>query len=180
VRIIGGKYGGRKLHPPRNLPVRPTTDYAKEALFNILNNLVDFEALRVLDLFAGTGSISIEFLSRGASEVVAVDQDFKCIEFIRKTKEVLGDDRLKPVRANIFSFLERSVSTFDLVFADPPYDLARIGEFPGLVLKNQLLTEEGWFVLEHSGKFSFESHPFFRQHRVYGNVNFTFFQYSSS
>jgi 16S rRNA (guanine966-N2)-methyltransferase len=180
MRIISGKYRGRQLHPPKNLPVRPTTDFARESLFNVLNNMIDFEGLKVLDLFAGTGSISVEFLSRGAATVIAVDADFRCHQFIRRTAETLGDGNLKAVKANVFPFLERAMGQFDIVFADPPYEMERVEELPDRVIQHKLLAAEGWFILEHSRFFDFSGNPFFRQHRKYGNVNFSFFQYSSS
>ncbi|HPT32664.1 MAG TPA: RsmD family RNA methyltransferase, partial [Prolixibacteraceae bacterium] len=121
MRIVSGKYRGRRLQPPVNLPVRPTTDFAKEGLFNVLNNTLDYESLTVLDLFSGTGSIAFEFLSRGAVEVTAVDSNHRCIDFIKKTAADFGASNLKAVKSNSFVFLKHMVAKFDLVFADPPY-----------------------------------------------------------
>ena len=179
MRVISGIYRGRRLQPPVNLPVRPTTDFAKEGLFNILNNLVDFESLRVLDLFSGTGSIAFEFLSRGAIEVTAIDANHRCMDFIKKTAETFGAANLKPVRSNVFVFLKHMVGRYDLIFADPPYELDGIESIPDLVLNSDLLGKGGLFILEHSDKYKFEHHPAFSQKRNYGSVNFTFFNQKS-
>ena len=180
MRIISGKYRSRQIHPPTNLPVRPTTDMAKESLFNILNNLVDFEDLKVLDLFAGTGNISYEFFSRGAQQVTAVETDSKCVAFIEKTSEELKAECIAVFKANVFQFLNHSFGSYDLIFADPPFEMEQIKELPDLVFKTDLLNNEGWFILEHSKRFNFSDHPFFNQHRVYGNVNFSFFRRKST
>ncbi len=158
-----------------NLPVRPTTDFAKEGLFNVLNNMVDYESLKVLDLFSGTGSIAFEFLSRGVKEVTAVDSNPRCIEFIRKTAAEFGETNLKPVKSSSFVFIKHMVFSFDLVFADPPYDLEGIESIPDLIFQSGLLVDEGLLVLEHSDSYKFEKHPYFTQHRNYGSVNFSFF-----
>jgi len=162
-----------------NLPVRPTTDFAKEGLFNILNNLVDFESLKVLDLFSGTGSIAFEFLSRGAPEVTAIDANHRCVDFIKKTAETFGAGNLKPVRTNVFVFLKHMIGKYDLIFADPPYELDGIESIPDLVLNSDLLEAEGLFILEHSDKYKFEHHPAFFQKRNYGSVHFTFFKHQT-
>ncbi len=175
MRIVSGKYRGRRLQPPVNLPVRPTTDFAKEGLFNVLSNIVDFESLKVLDLFTGTGSIAFEFLSRGAITVTAVDSSQKCIDFIKKTADNFGAKNLQPVKSNSFVFIKRMVSGYDLIFADPPYDLEGIESIPDLVFESNLLNEEGLLILEHSSRYRFEHHPMFSQHRNYGSVNFTIF-----
>ena len=176
MRIISGKYRGKQIHTPNNLPVRPTTDFAKESLFNILNNLVDFEDLRVLDLFAGTGNISYEFFSRGAQQVTAVEIDSKCTAFIEKTSEMMKADCITVFKSNVFHFLKHHYGTYDIIFADPPYDRENIESLPDLIFNCQILKKEGWFILEHSKRHSFSDHPFFNQHRTYGNVNFSFFQ----
>jgi 16S rRNA (guanine966-N2)-methyltransferase len=176
MRIITGKFRGRQLHPPVNLPVRPTTDFAKESLFNILNNLVDFESLRVLDLFAGTGSISFEFFSRGSEMVTAIDTDSRCVAFINKTAMEMKAENLEAVREDVFQFLKHPFGQYDLVFADPPYDMEGIGTLPSLVLNSSILNAEGRFILEHSRDHDFSEHPLFDQHRKYGNVNFSFFR----
>jgi 16S rRNA (guanine966-N2)-methyltransferase len=175
VRIVSGKYRGRQIRPPSGLPVRPTTDFAKENLFNILNNYLDMEGLTVLDLFAGTGSISFEFISRGAGKIVAVDSHPKCHAFIQETGKRLNAGNLSAVRMDVFRFLKSLPGTFDLVFADPPYDLDAIGTLPALVLESGLLRPGGWFILEHSGEYDFSGITGFFQRRKYGSVNFSFF-----
>lgn len=176
MRIISGKFRGRRLVPPINLPVRPTTDFAKEGLFNVLNNLLDFESLRVLDLFSGTGSIAFEFLSRGAIEVTAIDSNHRCIEFIKKTADTWGAQNIKAVKTNGFVFIKRMVSTYDLIFADPPYDLDGIEAIPDLIFSSDLLAEDGMLILEHSSGYKFEKHLNFDSHRQYGSVNFSIFK----
>jgi 16S rRNA (guanine966-N2)-methyltransferase len=176
MRIISGIYRGRRLQPPVNLPVRPTTDFAKEGLFNVLNNRVDFESLKVLDLFTGTGSIAFEFLSRGAIEVTAIDSSQRCIDFIKKTAETFGAVNIKAVKSNSFVFIKHMAATYDLIFADPPYDLEGIESIPDLVFSSSLLAGDGLLVLEHSNGYKFEKHPDFDSHRQYGSVNFTFFK----
>jgi len=175
MRIISGTHKGRPIHPPGNLPVRPTTDYAKESLFNILNNRVDFEGLTVLDLFAGTGSISFEFASREAALVTSVDKNFHCTDFMRKTSSLMGFQQIKVVQANVFTFLGFCKLQYDLIFADPPYDMENVTTIPDLVMNNKLLNEDGMLVIEHSRDFDFSKHPAFKEHRVYGKVNFSFF-----
>jgi 16S rRNA (guanine966-N2)-methyltransferase len=176
VRIITGKYRGRQLHPPANLPVRPTTDFAKEGLFNVLNNLIDFEEVRVLDLFSGTGSLAFEFFSRGAIGVTAVETDKKCVAFINRTVQLLNAENISVINADVFSYLKRPYESFDLIFADPPYEMEKIEEIPGLIFQSQILKQKGWFILEHSRNQDFTTHLLFQQHRKYGNVNFTFFR----
>ena len=176
MRIISGKHRGKQLHPPHNLPVRPTTDFARVGLFNILNNLVDFEELRVLDLFAGTGSISFEFISRGSKEVIALDNSHQCTQFIEKMATELRTASLVALCMDAFQYLERTSDSFDLVFADPPYNMEGIDQIPDLVFKNNLLKENGLFILEHSKRHEFSAHPRFSQRRNYGNVHFSFFR----
>ena len=176
MRIITGKFRGRQIHPPANLPVRPTTDFAKESLFNILNNLVDIEGLSVLDLFAGTGSISYEFFSRGSELVTAIDIDPHCVAFINKTALSMKAENLEAVREDVFQFLRHPFGNYDLVYADPPYDMDGIDLLPDLVPGSGILKEEGLFILEHSRGHDFSQHPDFEQHRKYGNVNFSFFR----
>jgi 16S rRNA (guanine966-N2)-methyltransferase len=176
VRIISGSHKGRNIKTPANLPVRPTTDLAKESLFNILNNHFDFEELNVLDLFAGTGNISYEFASRGAQRIVSVDNNFRCAEFIRKAAQEYGFNKIITVqRANVFVFLKYPQIPFDLIFADPPYDMEDIEMIPDLIFDQKLLKPGGWFVLEHSGKNRFKDHPLLNQQRNYGRVNFSIF-----
>lgn len=175
MRIIAGTLKGRRLNPPANLPVRPTTDMAREGLFNILNNYVDFEDCAVMDLFAGTGAMSVEFISRGAREVTAVDINNACTEYIKSEAQRLELRNLRVVRADVFDLLKRANRKFDLVFADPPYAIEGLATLPNLVFEHQLLTDDGIFILEHPREYSFEEHPHFWQHRNYGKVNFTFF-----
>ncbi len=176
MRIIAGKFRGRILHPPKGLPVRPTTDLAKESLFNILNNRIDFETVRVLDLFAGTGNISLEFASRGATEVVAIDQNAKCVEFIRKSSLDMGFNDLFTIRGNVFGYLKTSSGKFDIIFADPPYDLQETITIPDLIFGHSLLESDGWLVIEHDAFKSFVSHANFVEERRYGKVHFSFFR----
>jgi 16S rRNA (guanine(966)-N(2))-methyltransferase RsmD len=176
MRIVSGTHKGRQIHPPSNLPVRPTTDFAKESLFDILANRLNYDELNVLDLFAGTGSISFEFASRGAAEVTSVDMNYKCVEFIRRTAADFGFANLRPVRANVISFLDYCKVKYDLIFADPPYDLNAITTIPDKVMNNGLLNKEGILILEHSRDNDFSKHPLFTEHRIYGKVNFSFFK----
>ncbi len=176
MRIISGSLGGRKLRPPVNLPVRPTTDLAKESLFNILNNWVDFEQLTVLDLFTGTGRISFEFVSRGAVEVFAIDTNNKCIGFIEKTAVEFKVDNLHAFQSDVFSFLKHTNKKFDIIFADPPYDLKNIPAIAPLVFEKQLLQPEGMLIIEHPREIDFSNHTAFLQKRTYGKVNFSFLQ----
>lgn len=176
MRIISGTYRGRKINPPNNLPLRPTTDFAKEALFNVLNNLVDYESLRVLDLFAGTGSISYEFISRGCKSVTAVEKDPRCLSFIHKTGLELKMPNLFCVKSNALTYTRQALDTWDLIFADPPFDLPQLPDIPGLVLSGEALLPGGLFILEHPKRYDFKEFPGFEQHRNYGEVNFTFFR----
>ncbi len=176
MRIISGTLGRRKLHPPENLPVRPTTDLAKESLFNILNNLIDFEDIAMLDLFAGTGSIGFEFVSRGAREVCAVDINAGCARFIEKTATEFHVDTMKTFQTDVFSFLKHTLKKFDVIFADPPYDMPNIITLPDIIFEKQLLLPDGMLIIEHSREIDFIAHPQFSQHRNYGKVNFSFFR----
>lgn len=176
MRIIGGKNQRRQIIAPSKLPVRPTTDMAKEALFNILNNHFDFESIRVLDLFAGTGNISYEFASRGAEEVIAVDINNHCIQFIKKTADQLAMENLRAVRAETFNFLGFCKVDFDIVFADPPYDFDAIAQIPEKVFSAALVKPSGWLIVEHGEKPVFENHPFFYDKRRYGKVHFSIFK----
>lgn len=166
---------GRRIEPPSGLPVRPTTDMARESLFNILNNYVDYDDCTVLDLFAGTGAVSVEFVSRGAADVTSVDVNNACCDFIRRTAERLALPNLHVVRADALELLKRHSRKYDIIFADPPYNMEESKELPGLVFDKELLTPDGIFVLEHPANLSFADHPHFWQHRAYGKVNFTFF-----
>ncbi len=175
MRIIGGKYKGRIINPPRNLRARPTTDFAKENLFNVLANLVDIEECAVLDLFAGTGSVSYEFASRGARSVTAVEINTVHHNFIRKMAAELGFTNLYPVKANAFLYLKSTPKQFDIIFSDAPYDLPGSGEAVDLVFSRRLLREGGLLIFEHSKGVDFSGHPRFMQMRSYGSVQFSIF-----
>lgn len=176
MRIIRGTHKGRIITAPSNLPVRPTTDLAKESLFNILDNNVYFEDLNVLDLYAGTGSISYEFASRGSRQVISVDIHPHCIKFINETAAKLGFEQLKAVRSSSIGFLNYTREKYDIIFADPPYDLEGIEEVIELIFKKDKLNEGGWLIVEHPEGKDFSSYPGFSQHRNYGKVNFSFFR----
>ncbi len=176
MRIISGLYKGRAINPPRNLRARPTTDFAKENLFNVLGNLVDFEACDVLDLFSGTGSISYEFASRGARSVTSVEINSVHHNFIRQTAAQLGIRNLFAVKANVFLYLKSCSKQFDLIFSDAPYDLEGSEQVIELVLSGGLLRDEGFLVFEHSRNKDLSNHPNFWQQRSYGSVQFSFFK----
>lgn len=176
MRIISGKYRGRAIVPPRNLRARPTTDFAKENLFNILNNQVDYEECDALDLFAGTGSISYELASRGVRSVISVEINPVHHNFIKQTAEQLGIENLYAVKANVFLYLKSCTKQFDLIFSDAPYDLEGSEEVVKQVLDGDLLRPGGIFVFEHSGKMDFSFRNEFWQLRSYGSVQFSIFK----
>ncbi len=175
MRIISGTHKGRNIQAPARLPVRPTTDRAKEALFNYLQHRFDFEELAVLDLFAGTGNISYEFASRGCPAILAVDQHTGCCRFIRETAELLRLSSIKVTQADVFNWLPKAAGDFDLIFADPPYLLDRLKELPGIVRSQKLLKSTGLFVLEHPAQLQFETEPGFLEARNYGQSVFSIF-----
>ena len=181
MRIISGRFKGRRFHPPAtHWPTRPTTDFAKENLFNILQHTFDFESMRVLDLFGGTGSHSYEFISRGCRDVTYVDKFADCVRFVKKTAAQLGiTDQLHILHADVFRFLDRPASRYDYVFAGPPYALPTIDLLPDLVLGKDLLHPGGWFVLEHNAHHDFANHPKLSQCRVYGGTIFSIFEQES-
>ncbi len=176
MRVISGTLKGRRFNPPANLPVRPTTDFAKESLFNILNNHIDFEEMNALDLFAGTGNISIELVSRGCITVTSVDVNFKCTDFIKKTAIAFNIINLQVIKSNVFSYLKFATKPYQLIFADPPYDLEGINKIPEIIFEKNLLAENGIMVIEHSRDTNFEQHPRFVEKRNYGKVNFSIFR----
>ena len=176
MRVITGKYKGKHFEGPRNVTARPTTDFAKENLFNVLRGYVDFEQTRVLDLFAGTGSISLEFLSRGCPEVVCGERDRQHFAFLSKMFRSLDDAAITPMCGDALRFIDKATRSFDLVFADPPYALKEIPELPNRVMNSALLATDGLFVLENGRDCDFSYHPNFIEHRAYGSVNFSFFQ----
>lgn len=179
MRIIGGKLKGLKFYPPKNLPVRPTTDMAKEALFNILQNQVDIDFIKVLDLFSGTGNISLEFASRNAVSVTSVDKNFGCYNYLKKIVEVQKIAHLKAIKADVFKFLNEETEKFDLIFADPPYDLNRIPEIATIVFGKGLLNKDGILIIEHQSMQDLSNHPNFTDKRVYGYSAFSFFKFKS-
>ena len=176
MRIISGKYKGKKITPPGNLRLRPTTDFAKEGLFNYLNNKINFEGLSVLDLFCGTGNITYEFASRGAEAITCVEANYKSSEFIKKTIPSLADSNIKVLNGDVFKFIASDNNTYDLIFADPPYDLQQTQTIPDLIFERKLLNKDGILILEHPKEKNFSSHPFFDEMRSYGKVHFSFFQ----
>lgn len=176
MRIIRGKYGKRRFDVPHNITARPTTDFAKENIFNVIENIEDIEGDDVLDLFAGTGAISLEFLSRGARSVTSVEMAATQANFIRSVKEKLGDDALRVIRGDVFKFLSSARKPYDIVFADPPYDMPGFAEIPGKILASHLVAPGTIVVIEHSKKHDFSSLPHFREHRAYGSVNFSIFE----
>jgi 16S rRNA (guanine966-N2)-methyltransferase len=175
MRIIGGKLKGLRINPPANLPVRPTTDLAKEALFNILYNQFDFEDLRVLDLFSGTGNISLEFASRGVQQVMSVDRNHGCFTFLEKTAKELKLYNIHPFKSDVFQFLEAESGAFDLIFADPPYDLTRIPDIAKIVFDSQMVKPGGYLIIEHPSMKKLDNHPNFKEQRQYGSSSFSFF-----
>lgn len=181
MRVITGKYKGRHFEVPRTFKARPTTDFAKENLFNVLNGYLDFDdAPTALDLFAGTGSITLELLSRGCSRVVAVEKDVRHFAFIQQVLHALHDEQGMALRGDVFRFVSRCRETFDFIFADPPYALKELEQLPELVLGHGLLRADGLFVLEHGKANDFSAHPCFIEHRAYGSVNFSFFKAAAS
>ncbi len=177
MRVISGIYKRRRFDVPRTFKARPTTDFAKENLFNVLANYIDFEeGVRALDLFAGTGSISIELVSRGCDQVISLEKDRDHHAFICKIMQEVKTDKCIPIRGDVFKYLQGGKEQFDFIFADPPYELNGLETIPDLVFDNHLLKENGLFVLEHGKKNNFEFHPHFIEKRVYGSVNFSFFR----
>lgn len=177
MRIIGGELKGRLFIPGKNFKARPTTDFARENLFNILNNTIDFEETKVLDLFSGTGSISFEFASRGCKSVTSVEIDHVHYAFIASvTKQLKLDHVIRLLRYDVLKFIPKCVEKYDLIFADPPYQLARIKEIPDMVLTFELLNSQGILILEHGKNDNFATHPNLFQQRIYGSVHFSFFR----
>jgi len=175
VRIISGIFRGKHIRPPGNFKARPTTDFAKENLFNILIHQYDFEEMDVLDLFSGTGSISYEFASRGAQSVLAIEMAPMHFKFIQDTCRDIQLDQVSVIRADVFRYLNKPIQSFDIIFADPPFDHKDLAELPDLIFSTDILNKQGVFILEHPGNYSFTAHPHFQHHRKYGGVNFTFF-----
>jgi len=176
MRIIGGSLKGLRLNPPKNLPVRPTTDLAKEALFNILLNQIEFEGIKVLDLFSGTGNISLEFASRGASEVISVDRSIHCVNYLKDTSRQHKLTQIKTYREDVFKYLDIEAEQYDLIFADPPYDLNRIPDLPKVIFEKNLLKPDGLLIVEHQSLQNLSNHPSFVEQRKYGHSSFSFFR----
>jgi 16S rRNA (guanine(966)-N(2))-methyltransferase RsmD len=176
MRIISGTFKGRRFSPPKSFHARPTTDFAKENLFNILNNRVDWEEAIALDLFSGTGNICLEFISRGCPQVTAVEKSPVHAKFIKKVADELKVNNLLLFTMDTFRFLESNREKFDLIFVDPPYDLPSLETIPELIIEKELLKEGGIFVMEHSKKNDFSQLPYFQEKRVYGSVNFSIFE----
>ncbi len=176
MRIITGIYKGRRFDIPHTFKARPTTDFAKENIFNVLNSYIDFEGAMALDLFAGTGSISLELLSRGCQQVVSIEKDRDHHAFIRQCIQKLGTDNSVVIRGDVFRYIKSCSQQFDFIFADPPYQLTELAQIPDLIFEKGLLKEEGIFVLEHGAQNNFSNHPHFVEHRKYGSVNFSIFQ----
>jgi len=177
MRIISGKYKSKRISAPKNLPVRPTTDMAKESLFNILNNLYYFDSISVIDLFAGTGNISYEFASRGTENIYAIDAHFNCIKFINQISKEL-DLGINTYKSDVYKFLEKTPLKVDIIFADPPYDFKE-DEFlkiADLTFERGLLNEEGTLIIEHSKHTDLSNHPYFSYEKRYGGNVFSFFE----
>ena len=175
LRIISGTHKSRTIHAPKNLPVRPTTDFAKESLFNILNNNFDFSHLKVLDLFSGTGNITYEFASRGFAEITAIESNYNCFSFIKKTVSELDFKNVNVIKSDVFTYLKNCTTKYDVIFADPPYEMEGIENIQALVFEKKMLNENGWLIIEHSAKTKFTEEGHFLQKRNYGNVNFSIF-----
>lgn len=178
MRIVSGTHKGRRFSPPKGLPVRPTTDFAKEGLFNVLQNRTDIEDAKVLDLCAGTGNMAFEFASRGASSVLAIDQHVGCVKFIKKAASELQLNNITALKADVFKFVDKLSQQYDIIFADPPYSLEETTTLPSKIFKKGLLAEDGLLIVEHGRETSFLEHPNFISTKKFGNVNFTFFEES--
>ncbi|SKB91303.1 RsmD family RNA methyltransferase [Daejeonella lutea] len=175
MRIIGGRLKGLRLNPPGKLPVRPTTDSAKEALFNILYNQFDFESLKVLDLFSGTGNISLEFASRGVPSITSVDRDFGCYNYLKSVAKQYSLDSVKPVKADVLKYLEVETDQYDLIFVDPPYDLPQMNQIAPIVFRRNILKADGVLIVEHHSMKKIDNDPHFKEQRKYGSSSFSFF-----
>ena len=175
MRIVSGTYRSKRIPVPAHFKARPTTDYAKESLFNIIANYFDFEKLTVLDLFAGTGSISLEFASRGAPSIELVEIEKKYTDFIQKTINRLGMEKVRVIRSDALHFIRNPVTRYDIIFADPPYGMKGIENLPAEIFDNELLNKNGWLILEHGQQYDFKDHPCFFDKRRYGSVHFSIF-----
>ncbi|MDN3580381.1 16S rRNA (guanine(966)-N(2))-methyltransferase RsmD [Mucilaginibacter flavus] len=176
MRIIGGTLRGLRLNPPTNLPVRPTTDMAKEALFNILLNQIEFEGIKVLDLFSGTGNISMEFASRGATEVISVDRSIHCVNYLKDISRQHKQTQIKVYKEDVFKYLQIETEQYDLIFADPPYDLNKIPEIPKIVFERNIMLPGALLIVEHQSMQNLSQQPGFVEQRKYGHSSFSFFK----
>lgn len=176
MRIIRGKYGRRRFSVPTNITARPTTDFARENIFNVIENLIDIEGIRALDLFAGTGAVTFELLSRGAASVTSVEKAATQYNFINKVANELSEKNLRLVRGDVLKFIPSATAPYDFIFADPPYDHPRFAEIPSMILESKLVGPGTLFIIEHSKNHDFSSLPHFVQHRAYGSVNFSIFK----
>lgn len=176
MRIINGKYRSKRIVAPKNLPVRPTTDMAKEGLFNFIENDFHLDQLVVLDLFSGTGNISYEFASRGAKSVVAMDLDFNCVKFIKTTVKELGFSQVQVLRGDAFKYIKETKNQFKIIFADPPYAIENQDEMVSNIVTSDILVDEGWFIIEHDAHHKFDHLPGFVKQKRYGSVNFSVFE----
>ncbi|MFC4633287.1 16S rRNA (guanine(966)-N(2))-methyltransferase RsmD [Dokdonia ponticola] len=182
TRIISGKYKGRRIQAPKKLPTRPTTDMAKEALFNIIRSQFHISSLSVLDLFAGTGNISYEFASRGSQQIVSVDSNYHCVQFINKTAEAFNFEAIQTIKSDVFKYLERASGTYDIIFADPPYDmpLEQFEKIAILTFENNLLDPDGTLIIEHSKHTKMDHLAHYVETRHYGGNAFSFFVWPES
>lgn len=176
MRIVGGDLSGRKIPNPKRFDARPTTDVAKESLFNILNNDYYFDEIVVLDLFAGSGSISYEFASRGTESITSVEKNSIHANFIEQTAEFLGLEGIIVLNTDAFKFMELTSMDYDVIFADPPYGMENVEKIPEIIFEKKLLKKNGVFILEHSKHYSFKNHAHFKREKRYGKVHFTFFE----
>jgi len=180
MRIVGGKYKGRIFSPGKKFKARPTTDIAKEGLFNILENRYEFSTKKVLDLFSGTGSMGYEFLSRGCQHATLVENNFLHYKFILEVLDKLNIENVEVFKTDVFKFIKKSPEKFSIIFADPPFDLPELVKIPDLVLDTKLLADKGVFILEHPKEYDFSKHKSFKEVRRYGKVNFSFFEQTNN
>ena len=181
MRIVSGIFGGRRFSPPAKIPARPTTELAREGLFNMLRNAMDMDGIKTLELFGGTGSITYELASHGAGDLTLIEKDLLSIDFIKKTAKELGiEDIMHIIRGDVFKFLKQSTDQYDLIFADPPYALSNIDELPLLVFEKNMLLPNGIFVLEHAPRNDYQKHPRFHRMKNYGDTVFTFFTHNTA
>ena len=176
MRIISGKYRGKVIRPPKNFRARPTTDFAKEGLFNILINSFDFTELKVLDLFSGTGSIGLEFASRETDFVEMVEKNHMHYDFINKTIQNMQINNARVIKTDAFTYIDHIKQSFDIIFADPPYDMEKAETLPEIILSSEILKPGGWFIFEHSKNLEYSNHPDCFDQRAYGSVHFSFFK----